>query len=186
MKAARELLEEALVLVPLQPAARLLLADCHAAEGRVALAYDLYRNVAFDAECPWRVLAAAVERLGRLGAAADAVQACQAQVSRDPGHHEAHFAIAFYGRRLGRSAEAVLPHVRQAFELAPEVPLYRITLACLLDACGEQEEARELLREVPMDAVQCRCCLRRMATILQRALTPDRPAAETPPGNGPA
>lgn len=169
LAAARELLEDALSLIPLRPSARLLLGDCHAHEGRHALAYDLYRSVAFDPASPWRVLATSVERLGRLGAACDAIQACQAIVTRDPLQHEAHFALAFYGRRIGQSAQAVLPHVRRAFSIAPRIPLYRTTLACLLDACGQHEEARALLKEISFDQVECRCCLRRMAGILQRS-----------------
>ena len=55
--------------------------------------------------------------------------------------------------------------VARAHELAPEVPLYRISLATLLDHAGCREEACELIRDLDLNAVSCRGCLRRMSTI---------------------
>ena len=67
--------------------------------------------------------------------------------------------MAFYLRRLGRPAEAVLPVVARAHELAPDAPLYRITLATLLDHVGRRDEAREILRDLDLDDDSCRGCL---------------------------
>jgi hypothetical protein len=77
--------------------------------------------------------------------------------------------MAFYMRRLAYPAERVIPVVRQAHALAPRFAPYRVLLATLLASLGDHEEAADVIRGIPPDAVHCRCCLRRMAAIFRLA-----------------
>ncbi len=158
-------LETAGLLVPLDPSARCALAECFARTGHAGLAGDLYRDLLNDRRCPDELLPQVAAGLGYLGMYGDALATCLELTRRAPEMAEAHFGVAFYLRRLGRPPEAILPVVARAHELAPDVPLYRISLATLLDHAGRREEARDLIRDLDLDSVSCRGCLRRMTTI---------------------
>ena len=158
-------LETASLLVPLSPSARCALADCYARTGQAALARDLYRHLTGDDRIPSELLAAVASGLGGLGDDEAALGACRDLVRRDPTRHEAHFGVAYYLHRLGHPAEAALPAVALAHELAPGVPLYRVVLASLLAQAGEHEEAYDLLHGVDPRSVGCRCCLHRMMSV---------------------
>jgi Flp pilus assembly protein TadD len=184
-------LETAGLLVPLDPQARCALADCFARMGHTALAGDLYRDLSSDPGCPEQLLPQVAAGLGYLGMYGAALATCLELIRRSPAMAEAHFGVAFYLRRLGRSPEAILPIVARAHELAPEVPLYRISLATLLDHTGRCDEARELIGDLDLDQVSCRGCLQRMKTIFQatgpgRGFEECRPDLERSPRNTPS
>jgi tetratricopeptide (TPR) repeat protein len=160
-------LETASLLVPLEPAPRCALAECYARTGHAELAIDLFRELAGDERCPTTLLAAVAAGLGGLGEHHDALEACREIIRRDPEHHQAYFGVAFYLRRIGRPPRAVLPAVLQAHELAPDIPLYRITLAALYDHLGRREEAYDLLCDVDPGVVRCCCCLQRAMAIFR-------------------
>jgi len=166
---ACDALETASLLVPIEPASRCALADCHARAGRDGLAGDLYRQLGRDERCPTSLLPAVAAGLGNLGQNEAALAACRKIVRRDPEHHHAHFGIAFYLRRLGRPAPAILAAVARAHELAPQVVLYRMTLAVLLDQAGRRDEACDLLRSLDPSTIACRRCLHRAMAIFQDA-----------------
>lgn len=165
---AREALETATLLVPLNPQARCTLAECYARTGQEALAGVIYRGLARDARCPTELLPAVASGLGSLGDDSSALAACREILRRDPSRHEAHFGAAYYLRRLGHPDVAILAALTQAFELAPGVPLYRVTLASVLSRIGEHDEAYDLLRGVDPRTIGCRCCLGRMMTVFLR------------------
>jgi Flp pilus assembly protein TadD len=174
---ARDALETAQVLVPFDPSTSCILAETLARTGHTGPALEVYRDLATDERSPDKLLPAIAAGLGYLGEFGLALDACLELIRRLPEHPEAHFGAAFYVRRLGRPPEAALPYVARAFELAPEVPLYRISLATLLDHAGRRDEAYELLRYIDLDGVSCRCCLRRMTTIFLAAGDADRSSA---------
>lgn len=158
-------LETAGTLIPLDPPARLALADCFARTGQPGLARLVYVELASDDRVPDRLLPPVAAGLGQLGEFGLALGVCLELTRRAPHLPEAHFGVAFYLRKLGRSPESVLPIVARAHDLAPGVPLYRVSLATLLDHVGRRDEARELLRGLDLDAVSCRRCIQRMTTI---------------------
>jgi tetratricopeptide (TPR) repeat protein len=162
---ACEALETAQLLVPLDPAAYCALAECLARTGCRGLAGEIYRGLATREGTPERLLPTVAAGLGYLGEYSSALDVCVDLTRRRPESPEAHFGVAFYLRRLGKPPSAALPHIARAHELAPDVALYRISLATLLDHAGRREEAYDLLRDVDLDSVSCRCCLRRMTTI---------------------
>lgn len=165
---ARSLLESAAHVGSIQPVSRCALAECYARTGCVETASRLYRELADDADCPTEVLPDVASGLGGLGEYEAALAACREIIRRDPGHHQARFGVAFYLRRLGSPPDAVLPDASRAFELAPEVPLYRIALAVLFDMVGCREDAYDLLRDVDACAVPCRYCLQTATAISAR------------------
>ncbi len=167
--AARNALELASSLVPLDHDCLLALASSYAHAGQEGPAADLYRQVLEDGKTPVELLSAIASGLGALGAFEDALRACRELVRREPGCHEAHFGIAFYLRKLGHPCEAIYPMVSRAHELAPNIPLYRITLSSLLAHAGRWEEAHELIEDINPRSVGCRCCLRRMMSIFIQA-----------------
>ncbi|AMV40551.1 tetratricopeptide repeat protein [Planctomyces sp. SH-PL62] len=166
---ARDALETAQALVPFDPSTSCILAETLARTGHPGPALAVYQALAEDDRCPERLMPAIAAGLGYLGEYGPALDVCLELIRRLPEHAEAHFGAAFYVRRLGRPAEAALPFVARACELAPDVALYRISLATLLDHAGRREEAYDLLRGIDLDGVSCRCCLRRMTTIFLAA-----------------
>jgi len=166
---ACEALETAQLLVPLDPSTNCALAECLARTGCRGLAGEIYRGLATSERTPERLLPAIAAGLGYLGEYSSALDVCLDLTRRRPEFPEAHFGVAFYLRRLGNPPSAALPHIARAHELAPDVALYRISLATLLDHAGRREEAYDLLRDVDLDSVSCRCCLRRMTTIFLAA-----------------
>jgi tetratricopeptide (TPR) repeat protein len=166
---ACDALETAQLLVPLDPATNCALAECLARTGCRGLASEIYRTLATSDRTPERLLPAVAAGLGYLGEYTTALEVCIDLTRRQPEFPEAHFGVAFYLRRLGKTPSAALPFIARAHELAPDVALYRISLATLLDHSGRREEAYDLLRDVDLDSVSCQCCLRRMTTIFLAA-----------------
>ena len=162
---ARSALESAARLAPLEPSVRSILADCFARTGGTREAAGIYRTLAADDCCPISLLPAIASGLGDLGEYEAALDACRDIIRRDPGHHQAHFGVAFYLRRLGQPPQEVLPAVIRAHELAPDEWLYRVSVAVLLDAGGFREEACDLLRGINPCAAPCRCSLRKVTEI---------------------
>lgn len=160
-------IETASLLVPLDPAARRALADCHMRAGEKALARDLYLHLSADPKCPTELLPAVASGLGGLGEYPAALETCRRLVRRDSNRHEAHFGIAYYLRRLGHSLQTIVTNVSRAHELSPATPLYRITLASLYDQAGRGDEARELLQDLDPSALKCPCCLKRVASLFR-------------------
>jgi len=162
-------LETASMLVPLEPPALCALGDCYLACRKLDLARWIYQELADRPDCPTALLAPLASGLGSVGDFERALAVCQEMIRRDPARHEAHFGVAFYRRRLGQPVRDVLPAVRKAQELEPNSTLYRVTLATLLDHLGETEEAFELLRDIDPASIRCCRCLKRAATIFQKA-----------------
>jgi len=160
-------LETASLLVPLDPVARRLLADCHMRAGEKELARNLYLHLAADPKCPSELLPAVASGLGGLGEYRAALETCRLLVGRDSNRHEAHFGIAYYLRKTGHPIESIVEHVSRAHTLSPTTPLYRITLASLLDHAGRGDEARELLQDLDPSTLKCPCCVRRIASLFQ-------------------
>ncbi len=164
---AREALEMATLLKPLDIGARFCLAEAYAATGSHDMAVFVYRLVADDPQTPIWLLPKVASQLGELEEFGHALGVCQIIVERDVTRHEAHFGIGFYLRRLGIATERVVAAISQAFELAPEIPLYRVVLASLLRELGRNDEAYELLRFLPPGSVNCPASLQRMMLVFQ-------------------
>ena len=162
---ARDALETAQALVPFDPTTSCVLAETLARTGHAGPALDVYVALAAYERLPERLMPAIAAGLGFLGEYGHALDVCLDLIRRRPDHAEAHFGAAFYLRRLGRPPESAVAYVAKAHDLAPEVMLYRVSLAALLDHAGRREEAYELLRGVDLDGVSCRGCLRRMTAI---------------------
>jgi tetratricopeptide (TPR) repeat protein len=165
--ASCEALEEASLLKPLDVGARFCLAGAYAGVGRRELAVDIYRLIADDEQAPICLLPKVAARLGQMLAHAEALDVCRTIVRRDPDHHGAHFGIAFYLRQLGSPLAELLPQIARAQELAPDVPLYRIALASIMQELGESEVAGDLLRDLSPDTLGCPWLLKRMALLLR-------------------
>lgn len=166
---AREALEMATILKPLDIGARFCLAEAYAATGFRDMAIFVFRMVSDDPRTPIWLLPKVASQLGELDAFPHALGVCQLIVERDADRHEAHFGIGFYLRRLDVSTTRVMQSVARAHELAPEIPLYRIVYASLLRELGQDEEAYELLRSLPPGAVRCPDSLRRMMQVFHTA-----------------
>lgn len=159
---AREALEMATLLKPLDTGARFCLAEAYAATGSHEMAVFVYRMISDDPRTPTWLLSRLASRLGEMEEYAHALGVCQLIVERDATRHEAHFGIGFYLRRLGIATERVVSDISRACELAPEIALYRVVLASLLHELGRDDEAREVLRLLRSGTVDGPCSIRRM------------------------
>lgn len=166
---ARSSLETASCLAPLEPAASYTLAICYLRENRRELAILLLKGIAVNPTTPLWLLPMTAAMLGNLRQNALALAACRHILRRAPRRHDAHFGVGFYCRRLRLPRQRALTAIHRAYELAPEVPLYRVVLAGLYHEQGELEEACDLLRELPPENVGCPAQIRRMMTVFRDA-----------------
>ncbi len=166
-RAACAAFEHAATLVPIDAANQCLLADCYGRIGMARQGLALLRMLFEDQSCPTELLPRLATGFSRLGDAQGALDVCRVAAERQPNQAEAHFAVAFYLRKLGFPACLALPPMTRAFELAPHHPMYRSNLAFLLVEEGREDEAYELLRELPPNACVCSCQLRRMMRLFQ-------------------
>lgn len=166
---AREALEMATLLKPLDIGARFCLAEAYAATGSSEMAVFVFRLVSDDPQTPTWLLPKIASQLGELEEFGHALGVCQLIIERDPLRHEAHFGVGFYLRRLGIAPCKVLTAVGRAHEIAPDVPLYRIVCASLLKELGQAEAAYDLLQSLPAGSVDCASSLRRMLDVFHTA-----------------
>ena len=166
---ARSALETASALVPLQPLARCALAGSYAHTGEPLFAKETYVELLQDERCPAALLPRIAVGLGQLGEWWLALQTCRKLARLQPNHHAALFGLAYYMARLEYPSECYLRHLLRAHQLAPELLTYRVNLACLLAGMGQQEQAYELVRQVPAERIGCACWVRRIAAIAEQA-----------------
>jgi Flp pilus assembly protein TadD len=164
---ALEALEQANALIPLHPLAQFALAACYVHKGKQDLACVIYEHLGENV-AGTEMLAAIAARLGVLGRYEAALRVCCKIKELDPSHHQAFFGVAYYLHRLGNPPKALIPPLVMAMDLAPHIPHYRINLAFALSQSGRHNEAHELLKTVPLEAISCPCWLRRMQQIFQR------------------
>jgi Flp pilus assembly protein TadD len=164
---ARQSLEEAALLVPLDVSTQCRLADCYARTGDTAHARQLLLFLVDDAGCPSDSLPHVAAGFGQLGDFEQALAVCRLATERNPAEAAPHFGAAYYLRRLGYPAAAIVPSATRAFELEPEVSLYRVSLALLLAESGRREEAYDLLRDLPAERCGCTCRLRRVMAVFK-------------------
>lgn len=164
---AREALETATLLKPLDIGARFCLAEAFAATGFHELAVFVYRLVADDPRTPVWLLPRVASNLGNLEEFGHALGVCQLLVLRDANRHEAHFGISFYLRKLGVGNGQALAAIARAHELSPRTPLYRVVYASMLREYGRTEEAYDLLHDLSLNSVHCPHLLHRMLLVFQ-------------------
>ncbi len=164
---ARRSFEQAMLLVPVDGQQQCRLAECYARIGEVGHARMVLDLLVANSACESEVLPLVAAGYGQLGDFRRALSVCRLAVNRQPTEAAPHFGAAYYLRRLGYAASAIIPWAMRAFELEPDVPLYRTTAALLLAEGGRLEEAYDLLRDQPLDGCGCPGRLRRMKMLFQ-------------------
>lgn len=162
--AALNALETASLVAPLDPLARLALADLYLRSGRRRTAAATLRFLAEPGRCPTPLLADLARLLGAFGAHRVAFKVCRRLARLRPWYHPAHYGMAYYLVKLKRPPVRVLRHLRAAHELAPAAVPYRVSLAGALASAGRPAEACDLIRPVPIGALGCSKCLERFRT----------------------
>lgn len=161
---ACDALERTSLLVPLHPLAHYALASCYHRLGQIDLAALIYTYLA-ESVASTALLAALTARLGEMARSHDALKVCERITDIDPGHHAAHFGVAFYLCRIGLPAPALILHLAMALDLAPDVTHYRLNLAFNWAEAGDCGKAHELLKPIAVTDVRCPRWLGRMRDI---------------------
>lgn len=169
-------LEAASIAVPLGVEPQLALADLYTRFGQPQSATAVVRFLAEDDRCPTPLLPRLAKLLGRCGEDEVALGVCQRLTLLRPDFHPGWYGAAFYLDRLGRSPGEIAFPLREAFDLAPHMPMYRISLAGVLADTGRETEAYHLLADVPPEVVRCGCQCRRFARVCEIAGDHDRAA----------
>lgn len=164
---ARQTLETASTLSPLQHLARCALAGAYAKTGDAALARDLFVSLLQDDRCPTLLLPKVATGLGCLGEHWFALQVCRKLARLQPSHHPAFFGLAYYMARLGYPGECYLRHLVRAHHLAPEMLPYRLNLAAVLTELGRAEHAQRLVRDLSPTQLSCPCQLQRLLAVYE-------------------
>ena len=90
---------------------------------------------------------------------------------RDSNCAQAFYDQGFYLGRLGKSVDRIVPLVRRAIALAPDVICYRVGLAGLFCINRRYEEAYELISELSnqqIESIECLSCMEKMTRIYER------------------
>jgi len=145
---ATGVLEQATCLGPLYPLPQRALADCYAAIGKRALAVMMYQHLLRSGRCPTELLPGIAASLNKLGEFRLALRACVLLTRRNPAHHQAHFAKAYYLSRMGRPARRLIAPLSMAMDLAPNVLHYRLNLAFVRRQLGHAQSAHELIPSI--------------------------------------
>ncbi len=164
---AASALEHAGMLVPLSAEQECMLADCYAKSKREHHARKLYQHLLENPDCPVEILATIAAGFGRLRDFRAALKVCRLASQKEPSRSEPRFGMVFYICRLGYPAKVAIPLMRQVVELSPDCSFYCSTLAFLLAADGNHQEAYDLLRDMPPAEAGCSCQLRRMMAIFE-------------------
>ena len=164
---ARQALEQAALLVPLDGKRQCQLAECYGRTGDVSHARSTLNSLADDPDCQLDVLPLVAAGFGELGDCGRALAVCRMAAERQPQEAAPCFGATYYLRRLGYPAMAILPWAARAFELEPDTSLYRTTLALLLAEADMPQEAYDLLRDQPIDGCGCPGRLRRLMALFQ-------------------
>ncbi|MDY3563354.1 hypothetical protein R5W23_004856 [Gemmata sp. JC673] len=159
---ALEALETASAVGPLDPLARLALAELHLLGGWRRSAAAALRFLAEPGRCPTPLLADLARLCGALGAHRAAFKVCRRLARLRSWYHPAHYGMAYYSAKLKRPPARVIRHLRVAHTLAPGVIPYRVALAGALADTGRAAEACDLVRPVPAEALGCPGCLGRL------------------------
>jgi len=162
---ARAALETAVFFGPLQALARVALAGAYARTGEPAAALGVYRHLLQDERTPAAVLPRVAVGLGLLGEDWLALQVCRKLARVQPNHHAAFFGMAYYMARMEYPPECFLRHLLRAHQLEPDRLTYRVNLALALAELGQDEQAYNLVKDVPPASVGCGCWLRRLAVL---------------------
>ncbi len=155
-------LERASYDAPLSPEASFTLALCYLRQSKTDLGALLIRRLAIAPNTPLWLLPLVASQLGTLHEPAHALKACRRILDSDASRHDAHFGVGYYLRMLNLPRSTYRAAFQTAHELAPHVSLYRVVLAGILEADGELDEVRELLRGVNPAEVRCPGTLRKM------------------------
>jgi Flp pilus assembly protein TadD len=150
------------------PAAEFALAACYRRRGRTDVAKWMMLDLAQRRDCPSEVLTKVAAELGRLGEVRPALNACRRLSARDPRSSAAQFGVGYYLDRLGRPLESIEPHLRRAYELAPENVVFRTALGLLYARMQRFAPANELLAGVSLAEVNWPCTVERMMAVAEK------------------
>lgn len=176
---ARNALEQATALVPLQPAAECALADCYLACGQRELAHLMYRHLLQRDEVDADVLLAVAAGLDQVGESRGAVAACRRAIFLDGAMSQAYYDLSFYLGRSFAPPDIVEAAAQRAVLLDPDNITYRIGLAGFLQGQSRSREAARLLEPLAAEqvlAMNCRCCLARLIAIFEAVDDQERAA----------
>lgn len=157
-------LEEAAVLVPLHPFARVALADAYETAGRcraAKLEWDFLNSHSGGN----RLLAAL-----RPHPAADwqlAFCVFRTLSDHDPGNPRGWYGLGECLARLGASPERILEPLRLAADIEPGHPAYALAAAAAWGAVGRPDLGAVELRAVRLAVVDCACWLRRAESLFE-------------------
>jgi tetratricopeptide (TPR) repeat protein len=158
-------IERAQLLVPLTHQGQLVLADCYAQCGHRELALTAYQLLAEQSPLDAAVAMKMQYGLGSLGEWREAAKICRRVLEQTPDDDQALFALARALLQLGQPSETVVPLLRRAVYLGPQIEQYRIALVTQLVDQGRCDDAYAELELLPVGELKhvcCKGCLRRL------------------------
>jgi tetratricopeptide (TPR) repeat protein len=164
--------ERAALLVPLQTLSRLCLAESYGMLRRTDLARDLYMLQAEQAAADGELLLRIASGLDGIDHPQLAMDLCRRAATLDPQSGQVAYDMCYYAMRCGCSASTAESLAWRAVELEPDNVDFRIGLASLLVRLDECQRACRVLGRLAREnfaAVDCRCCLERIAELYRQA-----------------
>jgi tetratricopeptide (TPR) repeat protein len=161
-------LETASLLVPLDSAAQIRLAQLYQQRRRREAAKTIYLHLATTESLTEEEVELTTIGLAGVGAVDDALRYSLGQMQRFGRSHKLAFAAADAMRRLGYGDDPILKLIHRAHRLQPDNVSYRIALARSLVSAGRRVEATQILHEVDLDATQCIPSLEWMRMLFER------------------
>ncbi|QDU95477.1 tetratricopeptide repeat protein [Lignipirellula cremea] len=165
-------IERASLLTPLQPLARVCLAEAYGQLNRRELARDLYRELFHASDMTVALLLQTAVGLDAIDQPALAMRACQNAIELDPLASQPYYDMGYYAARCGRPPQVVESLARKAISLDPDRVSYRVGLAALMLKHERFEEAYEVVSHISQEqirSVRCRCCLVRLVSLFEQS-----------------
>lgn len=157
--------EQAQLLVPLEPAARFVMAECLRLLDHEDLAGDVYLALADDCPPTDELLPLVQRGLGQLGMWPEVARLCRWVLEHVPDDDLQVYLLSQAALQMDQPPQAVVPLLRRAVYLAPSVQRYRAALVIQLVEMRRCDDAYRELRQLPVAALEdicCKGCLRRL------------------------
>ncbi|SFH69675.1 tetratricopeptide repeat protein [Planctomicrobium piriforme] len=178
--AARQALETASSLVPLEPEGRFTLAKCYAANGQADLAREMYWSLLEWNETPQDLLLKIASHFDCLGRPDLSVHACRKASLRDQQVARPFYEMAYYMRRCHYPPHLIESMARHAVRLDPDFQLYRVGLAVFLHSIDRNHDAYDVICDLTprqLKSVTCACCLDQLRAVCEHCGDLPRAAA---------
>jgi tetratricopeptide (TPR) repeat protein len=160
-------LETASSLIPMNPAASVCLGQCYGRVGRKGLSRDVLVSLVDDSRLTCELLLQVATGLDAVDEPRIAMDVARKATQKDPLDGQGYYDMGFYAARAGHPPRIVESLARKALSLEPDNVGFRLGLASFLVKHGKSSDALEVVQNMTIERIHCRCCLERIVDLFE-------------------